>query len=641
MKKTLFTLIGLMAMLLVPTSGWAATVTFTYKYNGVMLTNDECNNQNWDVNFYKKGERIANSSYYYDEETFSSVIAKQVATLDDSYVGETVSYKTATGFTGSITVTDGATFDLNCKKLSFTNLNTWVYIYNSDGNNVASVGYSRTYCFLSPTGSYYYEKDGQRNYIDMSSDKEIDWSEGAPVVTQYSIRVVGHYGDFPVPSGSWYLYKYGNTQNYVASFYAGSTYGNTVDAGNYWLRDDAGKWSDKIELNANKTIYLPYYKVTFVSKTGGVPTTSGNISVRVKPEGDSYSYYSKSADFNSNGEAVFYLQSGTYIYNSNGVEGEITVGTTDQQVNINKYKVTITVQDAKGEKQVNQYVNLNSSGSGTSDYTDENGQVVFEVGSGTYTASLSGGSIRVSKEITVTDANVNETLEIPAIITFYVEEDGKPYDGWFGLSDDEGYGFSGSVEGGVAKFRLEPNKYYNISGGARSGMKVYLTEGCTISLGTIEISSEGMGIAFPCDMYNPSNKVGVLVGSVIRLTAIPVKDDMFQKWVINGVDYTDPMIDFTIKDAITTAKAVFSGTATSRASVKQDMTNVSLRYDDQFVYFSADVEGSVSIYNIDGKLMKTLGVIGDRVGIYDLPQGNYVLTLTTADGAQTARFMKK
>ena len=39
--------------------------------------------------------------------------------------------------------------------------------------------------------------------------------------------------------------------------------------------------------------------------------------------------------------------------------------------------------------------------------------------------------------------------------------------------------------------------------------------------------------------------------------------------------------------------------------------------------------------------MKTLGVIGDRVGIYDLPQGNYVLTLTTADGAQTARFMKK
>lgn len=639
MKKTLFTLIGLMAMLLVPTSGWAATVTFIYKYNGVMLTNEECGNQNWDVTFYKKGERIANSSYYYDEETFSSVIAKQVANLDDSYVGETVSYKTVTGFTGSITVTDGATFDLNCNKLSFTNLNTWVYIYNSDGNSVASVGYSRPYCFLSPTGSYYYEKDGQRNYIDMSSDKEVDWSEGAPVVTQYSIRVVGHYGDFPLPSGSWYLYKYGTTQDYVASFYAGSTYGSTVFAGNYWVRDDAGKWSDKIELNANKTIYLPYYKVTFVSKTGGVPTTSGNISVRVKPEDDSYSYYSKSADFNSNGEAVVYLQSGTYIYNSNGVEGEITVGTTDQQVNINKYKVTITVQDTKGEKQVNQYVNLNSSGSGTSDYTDENGQVVFEVGPGTYTAFLSG-STRTSKEITVTDGNVNETLEIPAVVTFYVQEDGKPFDGWFGLNDNEGNGYSGSVNEGVAKFRIEPNKTYTISGGSYRG-SVYLTEGCTITLGTIEITSEGMGIAFPCDMYDPTTKQYLVVGSVIRLTAIPVKDDMFQKWVINGVDYTDPMIDFTIKDATTTAKAVFSGTATSRASVKQDMTNVSLRYDDQFVYFSADVEGSVSIYNIDGKLMKTLGVIGDRVGIYDLPQGNYVLTLTTADGAQTARFMKK
>ena len=102
MKKTLFTLIGLMAMLLVPTSGWAATVTFTYKYNGVMLTNDECNNQNWDVYFYKKGERIAYSSDCYDVETSSYVNAKQEANLDDSYVGETVSYKTTTGFTGSI-----------------------------------------------------------------------------------------------------------------------------------------------------------------------------------------------------------------------------------------------------------------------------------------------------------------------------------------------------------------------------------------------------------------------------------------------------------------------------------------------------------------------------------------------------------
>ena len=225
-------------------------------------------------------------------------------------------------------------------------------------------------------------------------------------------------------------------------------------------------------------------------------------------------------------------------------------------------------------------------------------------------------------------------------MTFYVQEDGKPFDGWFGLNDNEGNGYSGSVNEGVAKFRIEPNKTYTISGGSYRG-SVYLTEGCTISLGTIEITSEGMGIAFPCDMYDPTTKQYLVVGSVIRLTAIPVKDDMFQKWVINGVDYTDPMIDFTIKDATTTAKAVFSGTATSRASVKQDMTNVSLRYDDQFVYFSADVEGSVSIYNIDGKQMKTLGVIGDRVGIYDLPQGNYVLTLTTADGAQTARFMKK
>ena len=130
------------------------------------------------------------------------------------------------------------------------------------------------------------------------------------------------------------------------------------------------------------------------------------------------------------------------------------------------------------------------------------------------------------------------------------------------------------------------------------------------------------------------------MGSVVRLAAIPVSGIGFQKWVINGAEYTEGMIDLTIKDVETTAKAVFGGTAPTYISQKQ--TNASFSSDDSFIYLPDDVEGTVSIFSMDGKQMKSLGVAGKQVGIYDLPAGAYIVTLNTNDGeTKVARFLKQ
>ena len=648
MKKVL-SLLTLVVMLMAPSllRAQVAQIFFNYKYNGTLLTNEEMNNVSSTVYLYKNGERITYSSSYYDETSSQYLNAKQEITLGEEYKGKSVAYVTDNGMRGAFTVSTGGVdaLDIDLRKLTFQNLNSWVSIYNSQDRQVASLSSYNSFTFLPPADGYYYNKDGQRMPIDLSAaDKEVDWSEGAPVPSQFSMRVVGHYGDFPLPDGYyWYLYKYGDQNNQLNTFYSSSTYGSSIDAGNYWLRDQTGHWSDKIVLNSPQTVFLPYQKVTFVSKTAGVPTTSGQVTVRAKNDGSSSYYYGQSADFNNKGEAVFYLQPGDYTYSSSGVKGEFTVGNKDEQVNINKYKVTITVQDVNGKKMEGAYVNFRSNDSSDGNNTDENGQVVCEDGPGTFTtyASMSGGGgTSGEKEVVVTNANAEATLTVPALVTFNVNNEGKPYDGGFSLTDEDGNWYSGSVDAGVAKFRMFADKDYYLSKGTNN-IKVHITEGCTINMGYIEITSEGMGVAFPRSGLEATTTLTTIVGGVVRLTAIPVTDDKFLKWTINGTDYTDPMIDFTIKEPITTAKAVFGGSATNRASVKQEMTTINVKYDDQFVYFSADVEGSVSIYNIDGKLVKSLGVIGDRVGIYDLPQGSYVLTLTTADGAQTARFQKK
>jgi hypothetical protein len=195
------------------------------------------------------------------------------------------------------------------------------------------------------------------------------------------------------------------------------------------------------------------------------------------------------------------------------------------------------------------------------------------------------------------------------------------------------------VKDGVATVRLNTPlaETYAVEGYQGS---TTITEGCTLSLGQINITCDGMGIALPMENWEATSTYNVLVGSVVRLAAIPVGGTYFQKWTIEGTDYTEGMIDYTIKQPVTTATAIFSGDVPSK--INKRTTNTTFESDGQYVYLPSDAEGSVNIYSVDGKLMKSIGVSGGKVGIYDLPKGAYVITVSSGnEDTKVARFMKE
>ena len=149
-----------------------------------------------------------------------------------------------------------------------------------------------------------------------------------------------------------------------------------------------------------------------------------------------------------------------------------------------------------------------------------------------------------------------------------------------------------------------------------------------------------MGIAFPMENWESVSEYDVIVGSTVRLTAIPVSGETFNCWDINGVTYRNGMIDVTIPTSVTKAKAVFGNS--SHTQVRQSSVNTSFQFDNNFIYLPSAVQGEASIYAADGKLTKSLGILGDKIGIADLPEGNYIFVLSCGDEpTQVARFNKK
>ena len=80
-----------------------------------------------------------------------------------------------------------------------------------------------------------------------------------------------------------------------------------------------------------------------------------------------------------------------------------------------------------------------------------------------------------------------------------------------------------------------------------------------------------MGVAFPMDGWYDVNTFNVIVGSTVRLTAIPVKDDGFQCWVVNGNEIASPVIDLEVVDVHTMATAVFEGAVPSARGIHCDV----------------------------------------------------------------------
>ncbi len=768
MKKTFLFMLVLVAACVMPATVWAAQVTMKLMYNGAVVTSSSINSPR--VYIYKSGVQLNTSNFYFSggEYTFS---------VDDIYVGQTVAYRTNLGHEGTFTIADGATVSLDCKKLTVTTKNIdgiampgeYIQITCANGQSTEfSTSYStgEAVVYLANAEGYTYNWRSYANGVfDMTDDYTLNLQQGKSEEqsTSYNVTVVRKYGDFPIGSSSLYMYKYGETSNGI---YVSSYSGATVSAGSYWIMDDIGAFSKKIEVTGTTTIYLDYQKVTFKSVTGTTPNVGQEISVRVYSGSNSYYGNTKTVTTNAKGEASIYLLPGEYQYSVAGGSSTFTVEEADKTVNIKTGQVTITLNcddisalsnqtfeigtypvepvDGKivinampgnyklrinntsvidvnvtegattqsvqlysvmfttnlttagsmyvGSKQVgydtkyyftageytygtsqysqsdsftldrNKTIALNyakltvnvkdtdgkaveniyvyCSGGGNGVYTDANGQAYWTLLQGTYSVYASGFSDDAETVEVKGDASV--TLTVPAYVTFNMLVNGQPattYDATTLYDNNDRYGSHRMeyVSPGVMAARIVPGKAYYLSGYKGSAI---ITEGSTLSLGTISISNEGMGLAFPMENWEPVSTYAVVVGSTVRLTAIPVSDDKFQHWTINGTDYSTPMIDFKIKDVHTDAKAVFSGAVTSAAKLKM-MNNLAINIDESYIYLPDDTEGVARIYSSEGKLMKNIGVVGGQIGIYDLPAGVYILSFQDENGTRTNRFVKQ
>jgi len=766
MKRILLFLAVTMAALLIPNSAWASfqvSVAFTHGEDTIASYNDQPQ-----IAFYYKGETVgqAYSPYNYDEQWL------YILDINDSYAGKTVSYESSLGHIGKITLSssDPNKLSLDCKKLIVTIKDSQNQPLQYQSVSLTDENNQDYYCQMNNFGkdSVYLKVGVFRYYFDnrdgsftLTKDDSLNLVKQVPQTV--TLRVKSRHGDFPLSGNSFRLYKYGEKDN--SEYIYSST---QVKPGSYWIQDDAGTFTDKIDITKDTLVWLDYYKVTFNSKTGTSPNENQRISITADPE----SYYSQSVTTNANGEASKLLLSGNYTYSAGGTTATFTVEKEDKTVNISTSKVVITLNsdeqdllddqdyrwykgDDYGENvkpingkitifaapgdynleinnvcnievKVNQgenaktislhslkftsnvaspgriYVNEIYSfnfnkkylfAAGTYSYTlnyggdaigqielnqnkevpinyakltvtvsddkglvqgervdlgdrysgvsDENGKVQFQVLAGGQ-FELAATSCDVSKPVTV-DADKEERLTLSPYVNFNVESNGQPLTA-NGLSISEttsGFDYNVNVKNGKAQARLDPTKTYTVG---RYHGTATITEGSTLKLGYIHITTEGAGVAFPMENWETTSSYPVIVGATVRLTAIPAGGGAFTKWDVDGTSHTEAMLDLTISNPQTKAKAVF-GDATpdpNPTQVRQSSINATFSFDESYVYLPQSIEGKADIYSVDGKQVKSLGVSGNKIGIYDLSQGNYVLILNSdTDIPQVAKFNKK
>ena len=370
-----------------------------------------------------------------------------------------------------------------------------------------------------------------------------------------------------------------------------------------------------VTADASKTVDVKLHTLQFTSNN----TNSSGIIVRGEK---TLSGFNSGLSWNKK----YYLIEGAYAYQDPATSEYIAINLTeDKTIDFNFATVTVNVVDTDGKAVPDTSVSFGNN----SARTDNLGTAVFHCVPGSYKLSWNNNAV---SETIVVEGDMQTSLTIPALVSFNVVGLNSSYASFRTVDND----YVGTIYKGENSLRLNPATEYTI-GGYHGTAKI--TNGCTITLGTLRISSEGMGLAFPMENWEAVSNYGVIVGSTARLTAIPVSDDKFTKWTINGNDYDTPVIDFKITEQDNTATAIFGGSETSRIQGVQD--SQPLDFNDRYITLPNDMKGMATIYTLDGKQMKQLGVAGNQIGIYDLPTGAYILSFKHDGGVITARFIKK
>ena len=204
-------------------------------------------------------------------------------------------------------------------------------------------------------------------------------------------------------------------------------------------------------------------------------------------------------------------------------------------------------------------------------------------------------------------------------------------------------------ESGTFSVRADPSDDYylefrsgDVYGATENFTKIY--DGKTIHIGEFSTNADGVGLAFNMTyVLNYNRHAVILNGTPIRIAAVPVGNEQFICWDINGKEYSSPMIDFTPKDNVTVATAKFSGEIANQVKsvAGQNAERINVTIEGDYLVLPADVDAEAAIYAMDGKLTKKTGVVGNRIYISNLPDGAYVLVLTADGLRQTAAFVKQ
>lgn len=382
--------------------------------------------------------------------------------------------------------------------------------------------------------------------------------------------------------------------------------------------------------NNSTSTYSPEIVSSSMTVTADVPKT---VDLNLYSMMFTANYPHGSIKYESNNYSLvwnkkYYLLAGTYQFSING-ESETVVMDKNTVIEKNYAKLTVNVTDTDGKKVEGCRISVKANNDSNSATTDDAGTAILYLPPGNHTLQIGNYELR---DISL-EGDANENVVIPGIITFTVLSNhlSNLY-----LYNEVGSGTYAFVSPGEVKGRFDSAKEYWFSG---VHGKTKITEGCTVTLGTLSVTSQGNGLAFPMENWDAVSTYDVIVGAPVRLSAIPVGNDAFQKWTINGNDYTNAMIDFKTTAQETVATAVFSGNS-SAVSTPVHPSN-SLEFSESYITLPGEMEGTARIYTFDGKLVKQLGVVGDQIGIYDLPAGAYVVSFQHGDGVINAQFLKK
>ena len=355
-------------------------------------------------------------------------------------------------------------------------------------------------------------------------------------------------------------------------------------------------------------------------------------------------------------------------YSSTSLGYKIIELTSDQTVSFSLYTVKIKVVEPDGTPVEDMQVAYNTDGSSysfTTKGTDGNGEITFVVTTDAK-VTISSSTYWDTQKYTIT-GNKTITLTVPKVISIrakyngktisYTSADAEQYNKSriYLSAGDSDYGYSLEInEDGTFSGRAEANREYRMEfrfngyGSGRTANSILVTDGMTLRIGQFSTKADGVGLNIFMGngsyfSFNNGYNDVLIGGTPVRIAAIPVGNEQFTCWDINGHQYSNPMIDFTPKEDATVATAKFTGTIANQVKsvAGQNAETIYVTVEGSYLVLPADVEAEVAIYAMDGKLTKKTGVVGNRIYISNLPDGAFVLVLTADGRRQTATFVKQ